>query len=258
MQKLKLGFLFWILLCCLFASPVFSSSSEEAFSFAVFGDNQGNNPALKTLIGRINKDPSIELVVNVGDLVDYPTEENIKRYLALTSELPPRLYRVAGNHDMQKGGDKLFAKYYGPSYYSFDHKNAHFIVLDNAFKESFDYAQFDWLKSDLASTTQRNIFVFMHRPTFDPTEIHKGYIMSGRKTVEELMALFKKYKVKYVFAGHIHGFAKDTRDGVTYVVTGGGGAPLYLPPEFGGFFHYTKVSVDGEKVKEQTVLYYEE
>jgi predicted phosphodiesterase len=70
---------------------------------------------------------------------------------------------------------------------------------------------------------------------------------------EELMALFKKYQVKMVVTGHIHGYARAERDGVIYLVTAGAGAPLYLPADFGGFYHYVKITVDGNKISEQVI-----
>jgi acid phosphatase type 7 len=39
--------------------------------------------------------------------------------------------------------------------------------------------------------------------------------------------LFEKYKVSVVFAGHMHNYQRRIDNGITYIVTGGGGAPLY-------------------------------
>ena len=38
-----------------------------------------------------------------------------------------------------------------------------------------------------------------------------------------------KYHPRAVFCGHDHLYFRTTRDGVTYIVTGGGGAPPYHP-----------------------------
>jgi hypothetical protein len=42
-----------------------------------------------------------------------------------------------------------------------------------------------------------------------------------------LDSLFQKHGVKLVFQGHDHLYYRTVRSGITYVVTGGGGAPLY-------------------------------
>ena len=91
----------------------------------------------------------------------------------------------------------------------------------------------------------------MHRPLFDPTETYKNYIMSGRQTVKELMELFERYRVNYVIAGHIHGYARAKRGGTVYMLCGGAGAPLYLPKDLGGAFHYVKISVDDNRISDE-------
>lgn len=229
----------------------------DSFSFVVFGDNRDGDKIFMDLIKKVNQEKGVAFAVNTGDFVSHGWENEYRNYLKMSGKLKVKLYHVPGNHDLVGDGEKYFRKYFGPLYYSFDFKSSHFVVLNNAFKRYFDTKQFEWLKKDLAKTERENIFVFMHRPTFDPTEIHKGYVMSGRKTVKELMRVFKKYKVDYVFAGHIHGYAKAKRSGIVYIVAAGAGAPLYLPKDFGGFYHYVKIKVDGDKIKDEVVRIYE-
>jgi 3',5'-cyclic AMP phosphodiesterase CpdA len=227
------------------------------FSFVVFSDNCDGDKVFQDMLSKINREGGDAFTVSCGDAVPYGRESEYKQYLQMVKNFKPKLYQVPGNHDLVKGGAKFFIKYFGPLYYSFDHENSHFVVLNNAFAQSFDAEQFSWLKKDLAANQKAHTFVFMHRPVFDPSEIYPGYIMSGREVIEELMALFKKYKVDYVFAGHIHGFAWAARDGVKYIVTAGAGSPLYLPREFGGFYNYVRITVDGEKIKDEVKMVYE-
>jgi hypothetical protein len=53
----------------------------------------------------------------------------------------------------------------------------------------------------------------------------------------------------YVFAGHIRAYDQTTRDGVIYVISGGGGAPLSRSEDQGGFYHYVRVSVNGTDIQ---------
>ncbi|MGB9587887.1 MAG: hypothetical protein ACPL7O_06860, partial [Armatimonadota bacterium] len=39
--------------------------------------------------------------------------------------------------------------------------------------------------------------------------------------------LAKKYGITAIFSGHDHTYERSLRDGVHYIVTGGGGAPTY-------------------------------
>ena len=232
-------------------------SAIDSFTFVVFGDNRDGDKIFMDLVAKVNQEEGIAFAVNTGDFVSHGRKSEYEKYLGMESDLKAKIYHVPGNHDLVGGGEKYFRKYFGHFYYSFDYRNSHFVILNNAFKRHFDAEQFEWLKRDLAKTKKENIFVFTHRPTADPTEIYKGYIMSGKKVIEELMGVFRRYKVDYVIAGHIHGYARAERDGTIYIVTGGAGAPLYLPKDFGGFYHYVKISVDGNKIKDKVVKIYE-
>ena len=252
-RSLILFLFFWLLL-----SASAFGQTLESFSFVVFGDNRDGDKIFMDLIEKVNQEKGISFAVNTGDLVSHGRESEYKKYLEMISKLKVKLYNVAGNHDLVGSGYKYFKRHFGPFYYSFDFENSHFVVLNNAFKDSFDAGQFSWLRQDLAATEKENIFVFMHCPTFDPSEIYKDHVMSGRAVVKELMAVFKKYNVDYVIAGHIHGYARAKRDGIVYIVTGGAGAPLYLPKDFGGFYHYVKIAVDGRKIRDEVVRIYEQ
>ncbi|MBU1616152.1 MAG: metallophosphoesterase [Candidatus Margulisbacteria bacterium] len=233
------------------------ASSAFAFSFAVFGDNHRNDELLDLIIDRLNKDPEIAFTVNLGDFVLNGKKEEYLAFNQKVKRLKKPLFNVLGNHDGVNGGWRIFQRTYGPLYYAFDHDDCRFIILNNAFKESFDAVQFAWLKKELAAARNKKIFVFMHKPLFDPSEIYQHYVMSGRAVTEELMKLFEKYRVRYVFAGHVHGYARSERKGVVYVVSAGAGAPLYLPRELGGFYNYVKITVKGDSIADQVIRPYE-
>jgi hypothetical protein len=68
-----------------------------------------------------------------------------------------------------------------------------------------------------------------------------------------LVPLFEQYGVDAVFSGHSHAYERYAYNGIQYIVTGGGGAPLYdltvdtVPPirQFGrSAYHYCAVDVD--------------
>jgi 3',5'-cyclic AMP phosphodiesterase CpdA len=228
-----------------------------AYSFAVFGDNQGNYPVLKAMIAKLKQEKGLDFIVSLGDVVPYGEAAHFIKYKKLIGELGLPLYQTIGNHDAVDGGWKTYQKYFGPLYYTFDCQGDRFIVLDNSLSRSFDSEQFSWLKEQLAKPGARHKFVVMHKPVFDPSELYKSHVMSGRAVTEELIRLFAKYKVDYVLAGHIHGYARSERDGVTYIVAAGGGGPLYLPPQFGGFFNYVIITVDQNRISDRVVHIYD-
>jgi len=231
-------------------------SPAGGFSFAVFGDNRDGEETFKLILNQLNADPPV-FAVNTGDFVSRGQKAEYEHYLKLIKGAKFKIYNVMGNHDEVQGGGRWFSKYFGPDYYSFDYEGSHFIFLNNAFKGDFDKKQHTWLIADLKKNNEKNIFVFFHKPIFDPSETYPNYVMSERKMGQDLMELFKRYKVRYVFTGHIHGYARVERGGVIYIVTAGAGAPLYLPRYLGGFYHYVKITVDGDSIKEEVVKLYD-
>ena len=236
-------------------------AQDNKFSFVVFGDSHGNNEIFGPLLDKVNLESDLAFVVSTGDFVSYGKATQKKQYedyLKTIKKLKVPFHQVMGNHDGVKDGYKYFSQYFGPGYYSFDHENAHFIVLNNAFRVSFDKEQKAWLKVDLAKNVNKPVFVFMHKPALDPTDsVFEKYIMPGRQETKELLELFSRYKVDYVIAGHVHGYARTKRDGVVYLLVGGAGGPLHLPRELGGFFHYVKITVAGDKINDEVKMIYE-
>ena len=100
-----------------------------------------------------------------------------------------------------------------------------------------------WLREDLSASAQPVKMVILHHPPFDPDGT--DHIMAYGN--EEFMALMVEQQVDYVFAGHIHAYAREKRDGVTYIITGGAGAPLYGSDHPLAFHHYLRVAIqDGD------------
>lgn len=218
------------------------------FSFVVFGDNRDGESVFSDLIKKVNAEDGISFAFNTGDLVSKGQRCEYQAYEKLTQKIKVKVYNVMGNHDAVYGGWRHYMKYYGKPYRSFDFRNSHFVILDNSFDRRLTNAQFTWLKRDLAATKKKNIFVFLHRPLFDPSGVFANHIMESKEKALRLQKIFERYKVNIVFSGHIHGFAEGERNGVRYVIAAGAGAPLYLPEFMGGFYHYVRVDVGNDRV----------
>ncbi len=229
------------------------SSLVFGFSFAVIGDKQYGDEIHIKLLKKIVADPDISFIVNTGDFALTGQPNEYRKYIKETSFVKIPTYHVIGNHDAVYGGVKTFNKYFGPTYYSFNYGNSHFAVLDNALKNSFNRKQFDWFVNDLKNNKKSHTFVFLHKPVFDASDTYPDHIMGSRYWIEKMIETFQRYKVDYVFAGHIHGYGRAERDGIVYIICAGGGATLYMPKNFGGFFHYVKITVDGDKVYDKVV-----
>jgi predicted phosphodiesterase len=73
---------------------------------------------------------------------------------------------------------------------------------------------------------------------------------------EALTPLFEQYGVDVVFAGHHHNYERNEVNGITYIVTGGGGAPLGVMEEreptratFAVAYHVVMLEIDGDHLE---------
>ena len=130
------------------------------------------------------------------------------------------------------GASPVFADH-TERYYSFDYGPAHVVVLDTelALQDPVRRReQVIWLADDLARTSQPWKIAAFHRPAFNAGSEHG----SDPLVQAEFVPIFETYGVSIVLNGHEHDYERtvpwrQTMNGsfVTYVVTGGGGVPLY-------------------------------
>lgn len=245
----------------------------DAFLFCAYGDNR-NPTAQMEAIANGMADELPDFVINTGDLVLLDEIFGIKivtewqvffaKTGALISQAP--LFAIRGNHDeatdfFEQFMDNPTASSGNEYYYSFDYGNAHFLALDSTL-DVCSGAQLAFVESDLAAHAGSGpLFVFFHHPPFS-NGTHGG----SQSTHDCWAPLFQEYGVDIVFCGHDHLYTRyDTYpvdsdvpgiNGVTYVVTGGGGAPLYPPNDINQapiaftqmVYHYLVVQVSGNTI----------
>ncbi len=230
----------------------------EKFSFAVLGDTRANPQVHAAIVQRI-ADSQPGLVLHTGDLVDdgsiaWEWDAFLKIEAPLMRTSP--LYPTMGNHESNSPlYFQLFHLPGGGAWYAFDYGDARFIILrvDTylATLTAAGSAQQAWLESQLAGAAGKWIFVTFHIPLHssfaeDPSEFMRR---------NDLAPLFEKYRVTAVFSGHIHSYERVLANGVSYIVTGGGGAPLYSlevrePGQQAAalVYHYLLFEVDGDSL----------
>jgi 3',5'-cyclic AMP phosphodiesterase CpdA len=144
-------------------------------------------------------------------------------------------------------------------YYSFTAGNSLCIVLDSYIageERKITGEQLAWLEGVLANSNRKHVFVFFHHPLYtDPAKGHHANDSLDKypENRDRLVALLKRSKVDAVFAGHEHYYQRRTVDGILHVISGGGGAPMYDREEDGGFCHFIRVMVDGDRVSGEVV-----
>lgn len=240
-QRLRVAFilLFSLLVTGCAAPP------RRSLTLAVVGDSQGRVAVWEDIVGAINAEGA-DLVVHCGDLTPAGTHDQYLRFKEQVDKLRVPFYAVPGNHDVRGEGRRLFEEFTGlPPYWSFAMDGYLFIGLDDADGE-LSREQLDWLTAELARSGPK--LVFLHVPLWDPRP-GEDHALKRAEEAARLHDLFRQHQVIAVISGHVHLFACQVKDGITYVTTGGAGAPLYAPRASGGFHHWTRVQLSDGRVK---------
>jgi hypothetical protein len=244
------------------ASALAPASDPDHFLFAVAGDNRSTDrgvpmpPTSREVFAEYALlRPAFSLWT--GDTI-YGSEESVGEasaewdgFLAAAAKGMTPIFNAPGNHEISERPElaALYERKAGRLYGSFDYGNSHFVALDTeevGRKPGIGPEQQAWLEADLAANRgASNIFVFLHHPLF-PTRASEGFVDKANR--DAIHRIFVTYGVRYVIQGHQHLFARSVHDGVTYIVTGGGGAPNNPGPEAGGFEHYLLFNVNGRDV----------
>ncbi|MDT8317211.1 MAG: hypothetical protein RQ824_04365 [bacterium] len=221
--------------------------ADDNFKFIVFGESKGGRHVFKRVLGDINYRKPL-FAISCGDMLEDSSKKEYDRFLKDIGEVNVPFLTVAGRSELQDGGMLEYEDALGASYYSFDFKNSHFVVLSNG-EGRISEEQFLWLENDLMLNKALNTFVFMHLPAFDPRPARKQPMLFGGQHLR-LIKTFEKYNVSMVFSAGIASYFRDARAGTTYIVTGGGGSELASAD---AFHNYIIVEVSADKVKDNVV-----
>ena len=210
---------------------------EKSFAFIAYGDSRSNHKAHQDVLDEMKKKQA-DFVLHTGDMVNVGNSmDEWDVFFFLIRPLAARIpfFPVIGNHEYFKGGKDFYkAAFFLPENspnseldYFFDTASARFIILDNRCIGKKGGAQKEWLEAALKEARDEkklpHIFV----------SIHQGIESSGPhgpdKRLEKLgyIELMKSYGVDLVIGGHDHFYERGVREGLRYMVTGGGGAPVY-------------------------------
>jgi len=201
-------------------------------------------------------------VLATGDLVldaNRPPAETAERrgelYRNATSAMGVPVYSTIGNHDLRGVGRDdiserdhvyglgMFEATLGPTYYSFDRGDFHFVALDthrpdpsqderdgwrwNQMRDEVKH----WLRRDLEAHGDRVKVVLNHEPFFDdpswPLEALElaAYVVSDE-------GIFQEQSVAYSLNGHVHFSGIERGEHTTHISTGAlFGFGWYLPDD---------------------------
>jgi C terminal of Calcineurin-like phosphoesterase/N terminal of Calcineurin-like phosphoesterase len=157
------------------------ADSAKSHRFLVFGDTQIETEAEGDLLDAAMPEVarlaggSASFGVTCGDLV-HDALDLFPRYRAAVGSTGVPFFQAVGNHDLDTArgsvrGRRSFEAWFGPTRYSFNVGEVHYVVLDDVFWLGDGYVgfvdedQFGWLASDLALVEKgRTVVVFAHVP----------------------------------------------------------------------------------------------
>jgi hypothetical protein len=154
--------------------------------------------------------------ISVGDIV-WDELQLFADYDKAVEQMGIPFFQCLGNHDMdyRKGGDETsddtFALTYGPTYYSFNRGQVHYVVMDNVrylgkereYDGFIQQNQLDWLQKDLSFVPKDKLLVLcVHIP------VHKG-----TKNNDALYSLLEGRNV-HIMSGHTHYNVNAIKDNI--------------------------------------------
>lgn len=215
------------LVCIFFATKHrlnFSPNNKDFDKIVIYGDTRSQHGVHMKIANLIQAEKP-DMILFTGDIAGNSRNPlHFLIYAVIENKLwkKAEYYHTRGNHEDKLYNYTLFFDLpNGKTYYSFNRSGMHFIVLDVIDGgKPVDSEQLAWLKNDLEANKDKPIAVSLHLPLFTSGK-YEPY------NAPYLLELFKQYKVLFVFSAHVHCYERSLADGVNYIVTAGGGAPLY-------------------------------
>src|SRR5215467_9382901 len=244
-------------------------TGSEPYRFVVYGDNRTRHDVHRRVIAELMKHGMPDFILQTGDMVEngndaaqWPVFFEIERELLRQTVFFPSM----GNHERSTHYfEEIFHE--GPSYYSFDWGNSHITVIDSELdsaassesgRNAFWSQQLRWIEEDLQSHQKAGYrFVVAHHPPYTAVASRQG----SNAHMTALTPMLERYHVSAGFFGHDHNYQHYLKNGVHYVTTGGGGAPLYdvdTPPadivkKVASTENFVVVRVNGKKAHLEAV-----
>lgn len=160
--------------------------------------------------------------INLGDLV-YNQMPAWDDYMDGAAKINCPTFNVIGNHDYDQGtmfeteqGNVYYESYVGPTHYSFDLGNFHYMVFNDIIYDrqsptgryyyGLDERTLAWVKADLANVPKDKVIITCshHNPFKTPNTSPNGSHNAYSLNYKEYLSLFAQYKAVYAWNGHNH------------------------------------------------------
>jgi 3',5'-cyclic AMP phosphodiesterase CpdA len=234
-----------------------SQPNKTVNNIIVYGDSRTSHDDHRAVVSAIMS-ASPDIVFHTGDLVgngalyaEWVTFNDITSGMRAAADF----YPAAGNHEYES--DLYYGNFVLPGnekWYTVTYDKILFVILNSNLSLDIGSKQYLWLKNTLENVDPASIkftAVLFHHPPFS-TGAHGEEDIHLR---DSIVPLFEANGVDIVFTGHDHNYERSLYNGIYYIVTGGGGAPLRpqsltseYSQKFVSVFHFCKVNRDGDKL----------
>lgn len=251
--------------------------APETYRIITVGDVRSQPAEWRRVSRRIVDDESDALfMIGTGD---YPSDGRkyplwILQFFRPARDLLARipLWPAIGNHEATRPAgstmeenSKYFSLFELPGnehWYRVEYHMLTLLIVDSNSHCDPSSEQYQWLLSQLRSERARYTLVAFHHAPFTSGP-HGKVKLDGTPQewpIDEsqrfLVPLFEMYGVDLVLNGHDHLYERSEKDGLTYIVTGGGGAPLYKVNSTANRYqqvaeskhHYVTLDIDADKI----------
>jgi 3',5'-cyclic-AMP phosphodiesterase len=266
---------------------------ENKFSFLHLTDmhvrrKRKGNEGYQACINAVNKfDSSTDFVLMGGDLAfdgNYTAKEEfsdqIDLYKTISDQLKMPYYNSIGNHDVLGWNSRRKVSVDDPdlgkkfimdklgmpkSYYSFNHKGWHFVILDSihyieadhgpSYNAGFGEEQLEWLRFDLGQNYKMPTVIVTHIAAFCHNTQLSGDAKSnpiGNMVVEDTVKfrqIIERHNVKAVLQGHSHVPEDYFHKGVWYITSQSVSAAWWGGNWKGFMPGYTVFHIDEDKLR---------
>lgn len=269
------------------AARAIGSAPEPAFRFAFVTDCH-IQPELMAAQGcrscfRAVARGRYDFVIQGGDHVYDALEVDRARanrlmdlYVETEQAIGLKVHHVIGNHDCfgifpKSGvapsapdyGKQYYIERFGPTYYAFDHKGVHFVVLDSigltpdrSYEGRIDAAQLAWLARDLAAQPAgRRIIVATHIPLVTALSIYEPeewtrtpHNWTNIANARDVLRILRPYNVIAVLQGHSHVVETVLLNGVPFITGGAVSGNWWQGSFLGTAEGYMDITVNGDRV----------
>ena len=192
------------------APPPTPPPSDSTLNIAAAGDWGCSSQAQSTIDNIVQKTP--EVVLALGDL---SYKDSPDCWLKLINPIKSIAKFSMGNHEEDEGSPSSLPSSYlekfglGTSYYSFNYRNIHFLMLNSEIAFNSNSPQYSFAKNDLAIASAdaaiKWIIVGFHTPMYTSPTKHPANV-PFRETYHPL---FDKYDVDLVLQAHNHNYQRS-------------------------------------------------